>query len=382
MNKSLQMLINEAYRLYSRPAAIRRERARWTRITQDTRPSPRRVYYGIDSIPTRTQPLSGGLVKCQDLQDLYPNTPQSPDLLYLVSSALPIHADILIQFAHEAGAKVVLNQNGVAYPAWHGKGWQKANRPLARVHSRADYIFYQSNFCQLGAEHFLGKKPCPSEVLYNPVDAVRFTPAANPPPLTQPILLMAGSHHSFYRVSVALDALPAILKQYPQTILMIAGHCRWRQSETECHSEASAYAKTLGLFDHLCFTGSYTQEEAPSLFHRAHVLLHPKYNDPCPRLVVEAMACGLPVAYSATGGTPELVGNDGGIGVPGPFDWEQEHPPAPADFATAVIQLLARYDEFSKAARQRVVNHLTLKPWLERHDVIFNALLNSSGTSR
>ncbi len=69
---------------------------------------------------------------------------------------------------------------------------------------------------------------------------------------------------------------------------------------------------------------------------RAHVLLHTKVKDPCPTLVIEAMACGLPVVHPASGGTVELVGDEAGIGVPHPDTWEQDIPPAPEELAEAV----------------------------------------------
>lgn len=372
MNRLFQQFLNEAYRLYSRPAAIRRERARW--FAKDTDAAGPRVFYGHERMPSRSEALSGGLVKCQDLQARHPNTIEAPNLLYLVSSALPLHADVMARFARASGAGIVWNQNGVAYPAWHGRGWKRANAPLAALHAIADQVFYQSAFCQRGAELYLSRCAGPSEVLHNPVDTEQFTPSPTVPSLDRPIILVAGSHHVSYRLERAVDTLQLLLACHPGAILMVAGHCRWRSTEAECQSEIRAHAKRLGVEDHLLFCGPYAQSEAPALFHRAHVLLHTQYNDACPRLVVEAMACGVPVAYSATGGTPELVGKEAGIGIAGPLDWEHEHPPAPAELATAVQQILARYSDYRTAARHRACTHLSLTPWLDRHTAVFQDL--------
>ena len=376
MNKTVQRFLNEAYRLYSRPATIRRERARWVTACQDVPRHTPRVYYGMDHIPTRSEALSGGLVKCQDLQTLFPNTTRAPNLLYLVSSALPLHADIMVRFAHEVGAKVVLNQNGVAYPAWHGRGWEKANVPLARIHSQADYIFYQSRFCQLGAETFLGTRACNAEVLYNPVDTDRFVPPISPTSHAKPLILVAGSHHFSYRISLAVDTLQLVLKNHPGASLQISGSCCWRSSDAECRAETMAYAKSLNISDHLRFTGAYTQDEAPSVFQQAHVLLHTQVNDACPRLVVEAMSCGVPVVCSATGGTAELIGDEGGIGIPGPLDWNQESPPKPAQLADAINQILETHSRYSQSARRRALLQFALPPWLRRHTSVLEGLLS------
>jgi glycosyltransferase involved in cell wall biosynthesis len=96
--------------------------------------------------------------------------------------------------------------------------------------------------------------------------------------------------------------------------------------------------------------------------------------DPCPTLVLEAMASGLPVVHPASGGTVELVGDEAGIGVVPPESWEREEPPAPEALAEAVDRVLAELPAYASAARARAVERFSLEPWLDRHSELFDEL--------
>ncbi len=332
-----------------------------------------RVFYGYDRVSALDEPVHGGMVKFQALQEALPNAPRDFNLLYLGSSTVPRDADALIELARRRGAPVVWNQNGVAYPGLYGERSAGLNRPLRSGLEAADHVVFQSEFCRVSSDRFLGKPRGSWETLHNPVDTRRFTPRQHgDEPL---LLLLGGNQYQRYRFEIALQTLALVRAQRPDARLLVTGAVSWHADRTLARREAAELLARLGLADHVELTGTYTQAEAPGMFRRAHVLLHTKYNDPCPTIVLEAMACGLPVAYSASGGTPELVGEDAGIGVATPLDFDEEHPPAPEGLAAAVLAISAQLDAYGEAARERAVQSFDLRPWIERHVTVFRGLL-------
>jgi glycosyltransferase involved in cell wall biosynthesis len=332
-----------------------------------------RVFYGFTRVP-RTS--AGGIVKVQRMQSRFPNAPWRFNVLYLVSSRLPPDASALVRLGRAHGVPLVLNQNGVAYPAWHGPGWEATNAPIARALTAAAHVFYQSEFCKLSADRFLGAPTGTWEVLHNAVDTDVFTPRSSriAGPLT---LLVAGTQDLRYRVSVALEVLALVLRSRADVRMVITGRLRWAGNARQATMDAQGMAAALGVADRVVFAGPYTQDDAPVLYRRGHVLLHAKYNDPSPGVVPEAMACGLPVVFSASGGVPELVGSDAGIGVPAELSWERDIPPDPAAMADAVLRVTERLSDFSEAARQRAVQRFDMRRWLARHaDVLSDIVRN------
>ena len=324
------------------------------------------VSYGHLHVPTRDEPAVGGIVKLQSLSEEFPNSPFRFDVLYLVSSNLPEGAVTLARWARRSGARVVLNQNGVAYPAWHGPGWERVNEPMRVLLSLANHVFYQSDFCRRSADRFAGPAAGPYEILHNSADVDVFSPSRETArrPRT---LLLGGSQDAWYRYAAAIDTVAALDADYR---LIVTGRLGWTKDRPAARARAESYARERGVFDRVEFTGPYTQRQAPGLYRRADILLHTKYNDPCPAVVVEALATGLPVVFSATGGVPELVG-DAGIGVASPENWEQDIPPDPDALADAVRRVAADHRGYAERARRRAVDHLNLRDWLARHRSVF-----------
>lgn len=347
------------------------ERRRWWSPKRDGIPH---VFYGYEKLPSRFESASGGIIKCQDLESRFPNSPASPNLLYLVSSALPPHLPILIKSAQKAGCPIVLNQNGVAYPAWHPQGWEQANESLALAYHAADWVFYQSYFCRVSAERFLGERKAPGAVLFNPVDTAVFTPRIPALPLA-PVILVSGSHMFRYRLEASIQAFAELRIKQPNATMIVAGRYCWGPDEAACKQEIREIAVQYRVNEFVDWRGTYTQAEAPALMREANILLHPKYNDPCPRLVVEAMACGLPIVYSHSGGVPELVGPDAGVGITALRDWDQDHPPQPTALAEALAFVVAHYARMSEAARHRAVTVLDVKTWQQQHASLLESLV-------
>ncbi len=352
-----------------------RDVRRWREIAATP---PRRgriaVSYGVESMPASEAVVFGGAVKFQLLHRAFPNAPRDFNVLYLGSSSIPLEAPMLVRLASRRRAVFAWNQNGVAYPGWYGDGWQLANRPAARLLHEADYAFFQSDFCRLSADRFLGPRAGASEVLHNAVDTRRFVPSSRPP--TRPLtLLLGGTQYQRYRVESALRALALVRRERPGARLLVAGALSFAQDGP---AQTATLIRRLELDGAVELVGAYTQSQAPALMQQADMLLHTKYNDPCPAVVLEAMASGLPVVYSASGGVPELVGADAGIGVPAPLDWEQDHPPDAQELAAAVLETAQRLEERGEAARRRAVERFDARSWFERHRLVFGALLGAT----
>jgi glycosyltransferase involved in cell wall biosynthesis len=266
------------------------------------------VFYGHDRIPAPGAAVSGGSAKIQRLGSRFPNHPTGFSVVYLGSNWIPRDLNALLRLVRRRDVPLVVNQDGVGYPAWAGSDTEEVNRPLRRLLAAADHVLYQSDFCKRSADEWVGAPRRSWEVLPNAVDVDVFAPAEAAVD-RGPILLLGGDQSQEYRLELALATLAALVPDHAGVELIVTGRLV---------APLQPLVERYGVGGRVHAVGPYKQRDAPEIYRRAHLLLHTKVNDPCPNVVLEALASGLPVVYPRSGGVPELVGEDAGLGVPHP----------------------------------------------------------------
>lgn len=318
--------------------------------------------------------VRSGRVKFLHLEEAFPASDGRFNVLYLVSSAQPRFVGELARWARARGVRVVWNQNGVAYPAWAGPAYARANARTRTAMEAAHFVIYQSEFCRTSSDRYLGTAAVPWEILHNCVDTERFRPPVEPIPPEPWTLLVAGVHQQRDRVLSALETAALLKRRGAAIRFLLAGVPAWRNAD----ADVSESIRRLGLEREVAVLGPYTQAEAPAIFRQAHVLLHPKYKDPSPTVPLEAMAAGVPVVGSRSGGMPELVGSDAGLLIDVPDSWDVMHVPSPGAMADAVTAIMTEWSTWNARARRRAEERFPKDAWIARHRQIFARVLGQA----
>lgn len=226
----------------------------------------------------------------------------------------------------------------------------------------ANAIVYQSEFSRSWWERVYGKTPVPSSVIYNGVDLNQYTPDG---PQTRPkdhyrLLLVEGSLQGGYEmgletaVQLAQSLIPTL--QFPVE-LMIVGKVS--------PSLRAVWDAKAGF--PIIWAGLVPREDIPEIDRSAHLLYSADINAACPNSVIEALACGLPVAAFDTGALSELVSPDAGRVVPYGGDPWQLSAPDIGGLAQGVTEIIQSGDEMQLAARQQAENLFGLEMMVDKY---------------
>jgi glycosyltransferase involved in cell wall biosynthesis len=105
-----------------------------------------------------------------------------------------------------------------------------------------------------------------------------------------------------------LDALVRMLPAIPEAeLVIVGGPPRSQLRKDAVYRELMQLARNLRVQRRLMFTGQVSDDELPALLRSADLLVSAAPYDPDSRITIAAMACGTPVAVSATGANRDAV---------------------------------------------------------------------------
>ena len=156
--------------------------------------------------------------------------------------------------------------------------------------------------------------------------------------------------------------IQALAELPPDTRLLIAGEGPERGALT-------ALAERLGVASRVTFLGQRPQGDLPELYAAADILVLASSREGWANVLLEAMACGTPVAASNVWGTPEVVAE--------PAAGVLVEPRTGAAFAAGISRLAAALPD--RAATRAYAEQFSWDATTEGQLALFNGILSRNG---
>jgi glycosyltransferase involved in cell wall biosynthesis len=198
-------------------------------------------------------------------------------------------------------------------------------------YNRCDYVTAPSAsvFAELGAARLLR----PHQVISNPIDTALFRPAPAGPRdalrarfgLAGPTITYAGRLGAEKNIEVLLHAIARLRDMGVTAELAIAGHGSHL-------SVLQTLASDLGIASRVKFLGTLPHADLAKLLQISDTFVIMSTSETQSMVLLQAMACGIPVIAAASRALPEFVGPANGLLV---------DPHDPVALAAALADLLA-----------------------------------------
>jgi glycosyltransferase involved in cell wall biosynthesis len=240
------------------------------------------------------------------------------DVLFVNSWTVPYHT-ILKHKKRLPQLRVVHRIDGSAqdYGRHDGADWLQRD-----VNFLADATIFQSDYSRHSTQQKYHLVEQDGPIIYNPVDTEHYKPSKERRSDKKRVMSAIWSPNP----RKGAWRLPALAQANPDIEFVFIGNTKFNKIPAN-----------------LCQMEAMTHPELAKALRSGDVFINLSENDPCPNIVLEAMASGLPVLYVPSGGVPELVG-DAGL----PFMPE-------GDFRPALNHLLENQAEYAARARQRTL---------------------------
>jgi len=212
----------------------------------------------------------------------------------------------------------------------------------------------------------LGARPQSTCVVYNGVDRTLFRPgsraAAKARLELEPHLryvLYVGNLKVTKGCEDLLRAVPALRSRTgPNVRFVFAGSGPERTRIVEL-------AETLGVGSAVHFVGAVAHDRLPDWYRAADLVCLPSHAEGVPNVLLEAMACGVPIVATRVGGIPEVVPSTAGILIE-PHDVDA--------LANALADALAH-----GWASEALITHASQFDWRRSAAAVYEVLARAAG---
>ncbi|MCC7019178.1 MAG: glycosyltransferase family 4 protein [Ardenticatenales bacterium] len=160
-------------------------------------------------------------------------------------------------------------------------------------------------------------------------DAVRTLRTRLGLPLNAEVIVHVGTRQPRKNLARLIEALAHIRRERPDAVLVLAGRRGWG------NEDLGAVARRAGVGDRVAIIDYVDRADLPALFGLARVVAVPSLHEGFGLPLLEAMACGAPVAAARASSLPE-VGGDA-------VAWFDPHDVT--DMATVIARLMGDADD-------------------------------------
>ena len=294
--------------------------------------------------------------------------------------------EVALIHAHEFSAIlcgwIVATVAGVPFVATvHGKNyfWEKLRRRLAyRLVSRQGKMVVVSQDLKRFVCEKVGIAGKRVEVIYNGVapvetvtdEEVQKRKAELGVSGLYPVLAVVGSLYPVKGHRFLLEAMPEILRRWPEARLLVIG-----RGELDVALKEQVEQLAIGANVH--FLGM--RQDVPRLLSVLDAFVLPSLSEGFSLALLEAMASAKPVVATLVGGNPELI-DHGRTGF-------LVQPEDAKDLAANLVKLLSdpeMMQQFGRQAADRVLQHFSIGLMVDRYRDLYASLLrvHNSGMSK
>jgi glycosyltransferase involved in cell wall biosynthesis len=213
------------------------------------------------------------------------------------------------------------------------------NAEVAQAIENAEVVIYQSHWAKKQLDSYIQARSGDFEIIHNGVDLRRFSPGSASVS-NIPVLGTVGLFRYKYRLETFFQLSRRLNFKHQ---LLIVGSV-----DSEAGKILAQYQTDPLIGPRILYQSYISPDKLVEYYRRMSLLVHPVSGDACPNVVVEALACGVPVVAPKFGGSAEIIGTGGRCFTAEPWVYDLKFVGA---MEVAVREVLQEQKSFSEKAR-------------------------------